>query len=260
MPPALRQLGGGLLLGLLSILIIIGAISLAFAESDSPLPSPTPTLTRLVLITPSPTPFIPTLSVPTSTTSTTFPTATVIASSIPPTACTPPSGWVLVMIQPGDTLDSIALRHNTTAANLMSANCLASSDIQAGYGIYAPPSPILTPFVCKPPYGWVQYTVRPGDNLYRISLLYRITVTQLKQANCLASDFIAAGQKLWVPNTVTSTPPVTPINIEFDTPTTEPTDTPTPTATATETPSATPTSTETATASPTATPTTPPAP
>ncbi len=168
------------------------------------------------------------------------------------------------MIQPGDTLDSIAYRHHTTAAALISANCLGSTSLQPGYGIYAPPIPVYTPFVCHAPYGWVQYTVIPGDTLYHISQLYRITVTDLKHANCLVSDFIAVGQKLWVPNTPTSTPVATIINIEFDTVTPDPTYTSTPTATATSTPTATatwtPTSTPTATGTPTATPTTPPAP
>jgi LysM repeat protein len=249
-------LGGGLLIGLLSIGIIIGAISLALAEEYVPQPTPTLTLTATApaSLTPSVTPIIPILSIPTST-------GTLTASPIPPTACTPPSGWVLVMIQPGDTLDAIALRYHTTTGALVSANCLTSMSIQSGYGIYAPPSPINTPFVCNPPFGWTQYTVQSGDTLYHISMLYRVTVTQLKQANCLTSDFIAGGQRLWVPNTATSTPPATILNIEFDTVTPEPTNTstPTPTATptATETPPATPTST--ATASPTAT-STPPTP
>jgi len=246
----LRQLGGGLILGLLSIIIIVGAMSLAFAESYVPQPSPTSTSTKPASLTPVITPIIPTTP---SLASTATSTATFTASPILPTTCPPPAGWFLVTIQPGDTLDILTVRYRTTSGELISANCLVSSNLLPGYGIYVPPSPVSTPVPCGAPYGWVQYTIQPGDTLYRISLLYRITLTQLKQANCLTSDFIAAGQRLWVPNTVTSTPPATIINIEFDTLTPEPSNTPTPTPTATETPSATPTST--ATASPTATPT-----
>ena len=269
MQQALKQLGGGLLLGLLSVVIIVGAMSLALAEANAPQSAPTsiPTLTSIipVSLTPSLTALIPNTSIPASTVvPTTAPsTATFTASSIPPTVCTPPTGWILVMIQPGDTLDSIAYRHHTTAGALMSANCIGSTNIQASYGIYAPPVPVYTPFVCHSPYGWVQYTVQSGDTLYHISLIYRISLTQLKQANCLTSDFITVGQHLWVPNTVTSTPSLTPVSIEFDTSTPEPTNTftptptSTPTATATDTPYPIPTST--ATASPTAT-STPPTP
>ena len=265
MAQALKQLGGGLLLGLLSVVIIIGAMSLALAEENAPQPttSPLPTLTPFILpsltspVTES-VPAVSATSIPVTATlaSLAAPAATYTSSPIPPTACTPPSGWILVMIQSGDTLDSIAYRHHTTTGALISANCLASTNLQPGYGIYAPPIPVYTPFVCHAPYGWVQYTVIPGDTLYHISQLYRITVTDLKHANCLVSDFIAVGQRLWVPNTFTSTPPATIINIEFDTVTPELTNTSTPTATATSTPTATATSTPTATPTATGTATT----
>jgi len=266
MAQALKQLGGGLLLGLLSVVIIIGAMSLALAEENAPqsTASPLPTLTPFIL--PSHTAAVTELVPAGSATSLPIiatPVVTYTSSPIPPTACTPPSGWILVMIQSGDTLDSIAYRHHTTVSALISANCLATTSLQPGYGIYAPPIPVYTPFVCHAPYGWVQYTVIPGDTLYHISQLYRITVTDLKHANCLVSDFIGVGQKLWVPNTPTSTPVATIINIEFDTVTPDPTYTSTPTATATSTPTATATSipTATPTATGTATPTnTPPTP
>lgn len=242
---ALRQLGGGLILGLLSILIVVGGMSLALAEGYVPQPPPMPTATE-----PAP-PSAPTEaaslipSIPTST-------ETVTASPVPPTSCPPPIGWTLAMILPGDTLETLAFRYHTTPAALMAANCLASPTILPGYGIYVPPPPTSTPIPCGAPFGWVRYIVQPGDNLYRISLLYRITVTELKQANCLTSDFISAGQQLWVPNTATSTPIATPINIEFptetpiSTETSAPTSTPEPPATSTEIPpSETPAPTET---------------
>jgi LysM repeat protein len=61
--------------------------------------------------------------------------------------------------------------------------------------------------VCGPPPDWVEYTIQPGDNLYRISLKFRTTVAALKTANCLGNSvIIVAGEKLWVPNVATSTP------------------------------------------------------
>jgi LysM repeat protein len=260
---ALRQLGGGLLLGLLSVIIIVGGMSLALAEGYVPQPPPTATETQ-----PAP------LSAPTETASLipSVPTVTptVTASPIPPANCPPPPGWVSVMILPGDTLDSLAIRYHTTVAALMTGNCLASPSILPGYGIYVPAPPALptATFVpCGAPYGWVRYTVQPGDTLYRISQLYRITVAELKQANCLSSEFINAGQLLWVPNTITSTPSATPINIIFDTVTPEststleattepaPTSTTEPSPTSTEIPpSETPPPTETTVPPPTETP------
>ncbi|RJP61309.1 MAG: LysM peptidoglycan-binding domain-containing protein [Candidatus Auribacter fodinae] len=242
---ALRQLGGGLLLGLLSVLIVFGGMSLALAEGYVPQPPPAPTETQTAL------PPAPTEAV--SSTPSPIPTETATASPIPPTNCPPPAGWILAPILPGDTLDTLAFRYHTTPAALMAGNCLVSPYILPGYGIYVPAPPTSTAIACGAPYGWVRYTVQPGDNLYRISLLYRITVAELKQANCLTSDVISVGQLLWVPNTVTSTPPATPINIEFPTETLIPTETetalpPTNTAEPTSTeipPSETPVSTET---------------
>lgn len=235
---ALRQLGGGLLLGLLSVVIVIGGMSLALAEGYVPQPPPTPTETLAALPSApsgtdaesapseaaSPTSFIPTF------------TETVTASPVPPTNCPPPPGWTLAMILPGDSLETLAFRYHTTPAALMTANCLVSPYILPGYSIYVPSLPTGTPIPCGTPFGWVRYTVQPGDTLYRISLLYRTTVAELKQANCLSSDFISAGQQLWVPNTVTSTPSATPINIEFDTVTPAPTDTLAPPTSTTEPP------------------------
>lgn len=254
---ALRQLGGGLLIGILSLLAVIGGSSLALAEGYIGLP-PTPSQTA------SPaSPFLPT---PTVSGPAVEPSATIIPTftntPVPPTTCPPPSGWVLVTIQAGDTLPSLAARYHTTPELLAAANCLFSTELLPGYGIYVPPtSPTAPPAACGAPPGWIQYTVQPGDNLYQISLRYGITVAQLKQANCLTSDTINAGQRLWVPNVPTMTPPVTPIELEFGTgtpeaPTESPTETPTPTMPATDTTE--PTATETPTPSPTSSPTSTP--
>ncbi len=253
---ALRQLGGGILIGILSLVVVIGGSSLALAEGYIGLP-PTPTQTASAT---SPFPPTPTVSGPAIEPSPTI-VPTLTNTPVPPTTCPPPSGWVLVTIQVGDTLQSLAARYRTTPELLAAANCLFSTELLPGYGMYVPPTaPTVPPVACGAPPGWIQYTVQPGDNLYQISLRYGITVPQLKQANCLTSDIINVGQKLWVPNVPTITPPVTPVEIEFgtgtpeqptpepatETPTITPTDTPQPTdaaPTASGTPASIPTST-----------------
>jgi LysM repeat protein len=161
---------------------------------------------------------------------------------------------VLVISYPGDTLEILALRYHTTPGVLMAANCLVSPNLLPGYGIYVPPVPTVTPIPCGAPFGWVQYIVQPGDNLYRVSQLFRVSIAQLQQANCLGySTTIYLGQRLWVPNVATSTPPATPIIIEFGTVTPVPTNTVPPTFTLEPTPTST-SIPPSATSAPTSTP------
>jgi LysM repeat protein len=73
------------------------------------------------------------------------------------------------------------------------------------------PSP---PTPCKPPPGWVAYTVKSGDTLFEISQRTNVTVGQLQNANCLPDATIRAGQQLFIPflptPTFTFTPTPTP--------------------------------------------------
>jgi LysM repeat protein len=70
-------------------------------------------------------------------------TAPPYASPIP---CAPPSGWVIYIVQPGDTLYNLALRLNLTAYQLQLANCLPSSYLYAGQRLFVPfyPAPLPT--------------------------------------------------------------------------------------------------------------------
>jgi hypothetical protein len=124
----------------------------------------------------------------------------------------------------------------------------------------------ITPIPCGPPAGWVLYTIRQGDTLLQISRLFRVSVWELKNANCLTGDAIRAGAQVWVPNVPMSTFTYTPERNKSATPgvtytttytvtdTTAPTMTETPVPT--ETPE-TPTAIFTDTPSPTDTPETP---
>jgi len=262
---ALRQLGGGVFIALVSIILVVGGISLALAESASPLETQTQVIPTLqlsfstsALSSVSTQPVIPTA------TATPFPSA----ASIPPTqiVCTPPSGWFQIVVAVNDTIYTLSQRYKTSEDTLKTANCLPSYEIQAGTFLYVPPIVATAPpVVCSPPSTWVRaYVVQPGDNLFRISLLYRTTVPQLQSANCMGSSIlIYTGQRLWVPNVPTSTP-VPGVTIIPNFPTSTPSFTPVPptftltawpTATATQTivPTSSPAPTATQTTAPTAT-------
>ncbi len=212
---SLRQLGGGMIVALISVLLVIGGISLALAETlpaqatPTPIPPtlslefPTATFTASPLIIESPTPLITTTPFVFAT-DTAFATNTLFVQA----SCNPPSGWQRILTTASDTIYSLAQRYKTTAENLGSANCLSSFDVPAGFTLYVPLVPTVTVIPCGPPAGYVKrHVVQPGDNLYRIALSYGITYPQLQRANCMGSSTtIYAGQRLWVPNIPTRTP------------------------------------------------------
>lgn len=248
---ALRQMGSGFIIGAISLILVIGGISLALTESSATLPQPT------VLPSLSPTTFAVEFSSPVATQNipTTIPTATptTIVNTTAPAPCNIPGGWISIVVGANDTLYSIAERYKTTADNLLNGNCLNSTtEVTVGSSIYVPPVPTVTVIPCGPPASWIKaYSVKSGDNLYRISLLYRTTVKELQSANCMGSSTnINVGQVLWVPNVPTSTPAVTNTNTPVPA-------TATPTKTSTVTPdfsTLTPTATFIVTSSPSSTP------
>ncbi len=268
---SIRQLGGGVIIAIISVLLVLGGIILSVAENLPAAATPTQIPSTLPPSFPTPTfTSAPVLQAATATqTVTASPPSTVTQSFVAPTVCTPPSGWIRILAGTGDTVYSLAQRYKTTAENLSAANCLTSFDLPAGYALYVPPVPTVTVIPCGPPAGWVKtHIVQPGDNLYRIALSYGLTYPQLQRANCMGGSVtIYAGQRLWVPNIPTRTPvPGVTVIPNFPTATSTPTDIPTatelPTATATSIPTATSTSLPTATwtSIPTAanTPTSPP--
>lgn len=139
----------------------------------------------------------------------------------PVPGCKIPEGWVSIMTQFGDTLDDIASRYRISVTELVSANCLASDQLELTQGIFlfVPlPTPTQIPsatfrvevtattvkqatqYVCGVPYGWVAYRVRSGDTLYSLSRLTGVSVYQIQVANCLGnSTFIVTGQILYLP-------------------------------------------------------------
>lgn len=260
----LRPLLWGMVIALASFAFLMGSFSLSLAEGNMVGWTPTspPTATGEALTTPGDTPLPP-------------PPSPTPSLPPPPTNCPPPAGWLPYVVQPGDTLASLAADYQLSSAELGQANCLLTSSLLPGVVVYVPPVLTPTPVPCGPPTGWVTHVVRPGDTLYQLSQAYGVTVAELRQANCLTSSLIRTGQRLYVPPWATRTPSptlsgtptptVTPSHTPTLTPSPPtpslPTATPSLTASSTQTPTSTftstPTSTPTATPSPSMTPTTP---
>jgi LysM repeat protein len=215
----------GIAAALFSSLIVVGTIALSLAEGELPLafaPSPTSLAT-------------PTLAPPVNTTKPGQPTFTPSPTSEETTepvhiATDCQDGWIQYEILPGDTLAEIAQVYGTTAAMLININQLPSRFLPPGIPICVPistptptatftptPTPTTPPTKtpkptkitpnCGPYPGWVRaYTVRHGDTLYSLANTFKTTIYRLKFANCLTSNKIITGQKLWVPFPLPKTP------------------------------------------------------
>jgi LysM repeat protein len=231
---SLRQLGGGVIIAIISVLLVIGGISLALAETLPAQATPTPIPPTISLDFPTATFTSSLVFAETATASATLPvlpTNTAFATNtlFVQVACNTPRGWIAVTVTSSDSVYSLAQRYKTTAENLGTANCLSSYNVPVGFVIYVPPIvATVTVVPCGPPAGYVKrYVVQRGDTLSSIARLYGITYTTLQRANCMgASTTIYAGQLLWVPNIPprypTPLPPPVATNTSIPVPPTEP--------------------------------------
>jgi LysM repeat protein len=223
----LNQVLLGALAALFSSVIIIGAMILAFTEGGQ-------SLSMAFTPTSSPSP-LPPVDTPKPGEPTFTPSPTSLPSATPEpiivNTCPMPEGWLQIEVLPGDTLDSIAVIYDTSQARLQVANCLQTSNLIVGTILFVPtlpptpttsatatstPTPTETPkptatrrvkkTTCGRPSGWKSYIVQRKDTLYSISRAYYTTVAALKSANCLTSNVIRVGQRLYVPN-VSPRPP-----------------------------------------------------
>jgi len=132
---------------------------------------------------------------------------------VPPPPCGPPPGWVQYVVQPGDTIHSLAARTNTTVYAIAQANCLTRDVIHVGQVVWLPflpppPTPTLPPTATFTPVSLPTPTLLPTPS------------------NTPAATFTATSQ----PPTATHTP------LPTYTPTPQPTETATPTPRLTNTP------------------------
>ncbi len=73
------------------------------------------------------------------------------------------------------------------------------------------PQPVVES--CTFPAGWSPYVVKPTDSLFRLSVLYGISVKTLQAANCLGDkSVVLPGDIIYVPEPATNTPTFNPLD------------------------------------------------
>lgn len=107
-----------------------------------------------------------------------------------PASGSPPPGPIVHIVQPGETLFSIARQYNTTVWAIMAANGLR------GYYIWAYRA-LFIPTVLQP--GPVVVVVMPGQTLFAIAQQHGTTVAMLMLANGLRGYDIYPYQRLVIP-------------------------------------------------------------
>jgi len=91
------------------------------------------------------------------------------------------------VVQPGDTLTDLAVRHGTSVEALQIANNLANTRIFPGQRLLLPSDADTVPDT---------YVVRPGDTLYDIAVAFNMTTDELIARNNLDGTIIQVGQEL----------------------------------------------------------------
>ncbi len=109
--------------------------------------------------------------------------------------------WKRIKVASGDTLSSIAHRHNTDVTSLRTANKLRTSTIRVGQALYIPQSAHAADNY--PPIRGrrdATYVVRPGDSLWTIGRAHGVSTTKLMKANHVGpKDVLRVGQRLRIP-------------------------------------------------------------
>lgn len=95
------------------------------------------------------------------------------------------------VVQDNDTLNSIAIKFNTTPNNILDINNFSYDMVRAGTEIIVPTN--------KEEY-FTSYTINQGDTLYQIAKRYNINPTLLAAINGLSeNDYIYPKQELLIP-------------------------------------------------------------
>ncbi|MCC6805042.1 MAG: LysM peptidoglycan-binding domain-containing protein [Anaerolineae bacterium] len=126
---------------------------------------------------------------------------------VPSADATPlPAPSVVHVVQPGETLDSIALLYGMSAADLMALNNMSDTSsfyVGALLDVSSPAptaQPTDAPATTSTPIPVIVHTVVRGETMYRIASQYGVTVNAIAQANHISDPtVIYAGQQLVIP-------------------------------------------------------------
>ena len=126
--------------------------------------------------------------------------ATGAAATVPTASASSQAPGTTYVVQPGDTLSSIAARYGTTAAALATANAIADPNlIYAGQTLVVSASSAVPTASASSQAPGTTYVVQPGDTLSSIAARYGTTAAALATANAIADpNLIYAGQSLVV--------------------------------------------------------------
>lgn len=167
-----------------------------------------------------------------------------------PWPCGPPIGWVVYVVQPGDTLYSLSVRFGVGIEAIRRANCLRGYTIRIGQALYLPPlppAPTRTSLPTSTP------TLPSSATPTEMS-----TPTLTPSPPLTQSPTVPASPTVTDYPTLTATPTLTGTAPHTPTCTPTPTESPGPAPTPTSTPTSTPTELPTSTYAPTPIPTEPP--
>lgn len=118
---------------------------------------------------------------------------------IPNATSTDPGVPTTYLVQPSDSLRSIALRFGTSIADLAKRNFMLNpQQLYVGLQLAVQESSTGAAGIKT---GWL-HTVTSTDTLYRVSMQYGVTLSQLLKANALNPDAVLfPGQQLIIPGT-----------------------------------------------------------
>ncbi|MBL8155230.1 MAG: LysM peptidoglycan-binding domain-containing protein [Anaerolineae bacterium] len=113
------------------------------------------------------------------------------------------------VVQPGETLRSIAELYGLTVDQLVALNAIANADtiyvgqvlnLVPGQPAMAPTIPVEAAPVVSPESQTLIYVVEPGDTLFKIATRFGLTVNDLASANEISDPTVVyAGQRLLIP-------------------------------------------------------------
>lgn len=103
-----------------------------------------------------------------------------------------PDDYLVYKVKNGDNLSKIAKEYDTTVSTIMKINNLNSDKLAINQQLLLPKT--------KKADGEKTYTVKKGDTLSQIAYDNKITTSELKKANNLASDLLKIGQVLIIPS------------------------------------------------------------